>query len=184
MQTPDLEALLQECPPSSMLRLADWYAEPLAQAPARALLEQARLRRQSALRAGQPAFTARLIELIAGWWSGQDLAMHHASLGAECSTPQEQALRELVTGQLLISRRLDSARACLERGFALAAPLLPAQDYFRVMKRHALLEALPLGTRPAPARGLDELLTEAAVIRRLQGRQARGGRADPADTLG
>ncbi|RRQ21928.1 hypothetical protein [Thiohalobacter thiocyanaticus] len=184
MQMHDLEALLETCPPAASLRLADWYALPLPEPAARALLAQARQRRQSALKRGEAVLVQRLIELIAGWWCGQDLDMHHASLSAECRERHEQALLELVTGQLLISRRLAAARPHLQQGFALAAPLLPAQDYFTVMKRHGLLEYLPLGPSASAPLTLDELLTEAAVIRRLQGGRPGGGRADPADTLG
>lgn len=181
---PDLAALLETCPPSASLRLADWYATPLPEPVARALLEQAGQQRQSALKTGRSAWVPRLIELIAGWWCGQDLGMHHASLSAGCRERHEQALLELVTGQLLISRRLAAAHAHLQRGFALAAPLLPAQDYFTVLKRHGLLEYLPLRASAGAPLTLDELLTEAAVIRRLQGGRSGGGRADPGDTLG
>lgn len=184
MQAHELETLLQACPPAAQLRLADWYGEPLSPESARALLARAGQRRQAALRSGEPVFTARLIELIAGAWAGQDLTMHHASLTAEAGARHEQALLELVTGQLLISRRLAAARGHLQRGFALAAPLLPAQDYFTVMKRHGLLEYLPLGALAAEPAGLQALLAEAAVIRRLQGERSRGGRPDPQDTLG
>ena len=184
MQAHELESLLQACPPSTALRLADWYGDPLSPERARALLARAGRRHQAALKSGEPVFTIRLIELIAGAWAGRDLAMHHASLLAEADSAQERALLELATGQLLISRRLAAARACLQRGFALAAPLLPPQDYFIVMKRHGLLEYLPLGTIPADPAGLRALLAEAAVIRRLQGERSRGGRTDPQDTLG
>ena len=184
MQAHELETLLQTCPPAAQLRLADWYAEPLSAEAARAMLARARRRRQASLKAGESTFTARLIELIAGWWGGQDLAMHHASLAGEPRTPQEQALLELVTGQLLVSRKLAAGRAHLQRGFALAAPLLPAQDYFTVMKRHGLLERLSLSSVPAAPAGLEALLTEAAVIQRLQGEKSRSGPPDPQDTLG
>jgi hypothetical protein len=184
MQAKELETLLRTCPPAAQLRLADWYAQPLSAEAARALLAQARRRRQATLKAGEPTFTVRLIELIAGWWAGQDLTMHHDSLAAESRTAHERALLELATGQLLISRKLAAGRAHLQRGFALAAPLLPAQDYFTVMKRHGLLEYLPLSPVPAAPAGLEALLTEAAVIQRLEGNRSRSGRADPQDTLG
>lgn len=184
MQAHELEILLQTSPPAAQLRLADWYAEPLSTEAARALLARARRRRQASLKAGEPVFTARLIELIAGWWAGQDLTMHHDSLAAESRTTHERALVELATGQLLTSRKLAAGRAYLQRGFALAAPLLPAQDYFTVMKRHGLLEHLPLSPVPAAPAGLKALLTEAAVIQRLEGDRPHSGRRDPQDTLG
>jgi hypothetical protein len=167
------------------LALAAWHAAPLGPAQAAGALERARARLREAYLAGRGATAARLQEMIALQWLGHPIDSNYRSLVGVAREPRERALTELVYGQLLMSHRLAGAHHHLQVGFALAAPLLGPADYLEVMKRHELLAHLPLSAQAAAPQGLDALLAEAAVIRRLQ---AAGPRArppqNPCDTLG
>jgi hypothetical protein len=82
--------------------------------------------------------------------------------------------------------RRSGAHERLRHGFTLAAHLFPADDYFRVRRRHELLALLPLTPEGAPPQPLAALLREARVIELLRhaGGRARPGRPDPGDTVG
>ncbi|MDE2089269.1 MAG: hypothetical protein KGJ12_04550, partial [Gammaproteobacteria bacterium] len=100
---------------------------------------------------------------------------------------RDQALVELVYGQLLMSRKLYGAMEHLTAGFARAANLFAPDEYFSVLKRHALLGHLSLSERPSAPQDLASLLTEAAVIRRLETRgagQHRPAATDASDLTG
>lgn len=163
--------------------LAAWFAEPMAAATLDALCELAHVNQQRAHVAGGRVFGPRLQELICSYWRGGQWRVVRDSLHAAAGAPLEAALLALITGQLLMSRRRAGAMAELDRGFGLAANLFRAEDYFRVLRRHALLRHLPLTTAGQPPAGLDALLTEARVIHALgTGGPVPGG--DPRDTLG
>jgi hypothetical protein len=163
--------------------LGAWHAEPLVRAVAKVLLERARAAQRACYRQGHDAFTPRLQEMIARFWLGCPVETDYLSLIGVTRGPQ-RALTELVHGQLLMSRKLEGARAVLDRGFGLAAPSLTAEEYLSVLARHERLAYLPLGPRPAPAQGLAGLLTEAAVIRRLRGCAYPRKLGDRCDTVG
>ncbi|MGD2112862.1 MAG: hypothetical protein PVI50_05710 [Gammaproteobacteria bacterium] len=164
--------------------LADWYATPLAPAAAGALLRVTQRAIQARLRSGGSCLPLEILLQIARF----SLEKPSAPLPAISRNPppaaREAALQELVYGQLLVSRKLQPAPAHLARGFRLAAPLLEATEYFRLVREHELLTCLPFSDTPAAARDLPALLNEAAVIRRLQ----RGNRRRPTwphlDTVG
>ncbi|TCK16802.1 hypothetical protein DFR30_0021 [Thiogranum longum] len=162
MQAPEpLSQLLSD----NDLSLADWYGEPLDARQAeywvrQLLASSARTRLR---------FRDRLAELVARYWSGRDAEMSYYSLLAIAQNDIERALLELCYGQLLLARKRQPARKHLDAGFALAAHLWPADDYFRVMKRHQALAVLPLSTKTAAPSGLEALLKEACVIDRLTG---------------
>ncbi len=159
-----------------------WYADPLPAAAA-GRLESAR--RAARRRARAPRPEARLADLIARFHAGKAVEPDYRTLAALWRDDRLAALLELVYGQLLASRGLPEAQAHLDRGFGRAAHLLAPAAYFRVMKRHDLLRLLPPRPQPAPARPLQDLLTEARVIRRLGGgrRPPVAGRAH-GDTIG
>lgn len=166
--------------------LGHWYAEPLERAAAAELGEQARRALQQACLNGSDSFPARLQHFVAGFWLGHSGEAGHATLVATTGDTGRRALLDLVYGQLLVSCKLDGAQAWLDSGFARAAHLLSARDYFRVMKRHALLRHLVLGKNASEPLGLDALLEEARIIRCLT--DGRGNGSDPLhspkDTLG
>jgi hypothetical protein len=161
--------------------LADWYATPLVPLAAGAVLALAERALRSRLCAGASRASLQVLVQICRFW--QDGVLEACGT-ASVTDAREAALRELVQGQLLASRKLARAPAHLARGFRLAAPLLETADYFRLLREHELLACLPYSDRPAPALDLPALLNEAAVIRRLQ----RGDRRRPVwphlDTLG
>lgn len=164
--------------------LAGWYAAPLAPSVAAQLQSQARQTQQQLLASQGNLFAPRLADLIAGYWQGRVIDLDYQSLLATVP-PGQQALVELVYGQLLISQKLSGAREHLKRGFTLATPLLKPAEYFAVLRCHELLGSLVLTERPAVAQTLPSLLNEARVIKQLQpaGGRARHSHRDD-DTLG
>lgn len=150
------------------LPLAGWYGEPMDEHSARDLLQRSQQALREAYTGGGCSFGPQLQLLLARFWLRGELA-DAAGMLATRREARELALLELVQGQLLISVRLRQAREHLDAGFRAAAHLLSPEGYFSVLKRHEQLRALPLSDRAMPARGLAQLLTEAGVIRRLQG---------------
>ena len=167
------------------LPLAGWYAEPMDTAQAAALERQAGacLRRP---RAGAAPLPCRLQWLVARFWRGRDIGAEADNLLAVTREARARALVFLVHGQLLASVRRAGAMERLDQGFALAANLLEADAYFRVLRRHETLRVLPWHAVAATPQGLDALLREAAVIRRLRGPgdvRPRGTEGAHLDTL-
>lgn len=168
------------------LPLAAWYGEPLSPEQALALERQAGdcLRRRHA--PAGPPLRCRLQWLVARFWLGRDIEAEAANLLAVHTDAASRALVLLVHGQLLASVRQQGAMAHLDAGFALAAAHLEPEAYFRLLKRHDALRDLPWRSSPAQPQGLESLLREAAVIRRLRGpRKARprGSEGAHLDTL-
>jgi hypothetical protein len=157
--------------------LASWLGAPVDRARAEALLSRVEQRLRQRRVAGAQRFHLRLAELICRYWAGKDTDAVYETMSALLTDARERALLELCCGQLLMARRCQPAWRHLDRGFQLAANLLEAEDYFRVLKRHELLRQLPLATTPADAAPLATLLNEARVIARLRG---RGGHTAPA----
>ena len=137
--------------------LARWYADPIEEAAARALLTRG------------DGCTHSLARMAAHAALGEPFEGDHHCAAAPCGrSAHGRALRELLYGQLLVARRLRTGLDHLESGFQLTASLLASHDYFTVSERHALLRWLPLGNQPKPPQPLQALLTEAAVVRRLR----------------
>jgi hypothetical protein len=153
--------------------LAGWFAEPLSAARARSSLDGLGRRRLGLGTGPGRTFGVHLAEMICHYWAGSDIEADYRNLSALYRGERDQAALELVSGQLLIARRLRGAWRHLERGFALAARLLDAEDYFVVLGRHELLRQLPLFAEPSAPAGLDALLCEARVIARLRGTAPR-----------
>lgn len=165
-----LQALLR----GAAVSLGDWFAEPLGLERARHLAGEVRRRLQRAYSGGESAFEGRLLELVAAYWGERSPVSVYRSLEATVARDgRERALLELTWGQLLLSRRLEPAFVHLDAGFSRAAHLLSADDYFKVMKRHALLRLLPLSRSASAPQTLSALLDEARIIQRIGGDRTR-----------
>jgi hypothetical protein len=149
--------------------LTGWYADPFAAPAARALLDRTQRRLRSRLSRGDRGLPLHLLEMICQHWLQYDSALDYQQLSVLVCDDSERALVELVYGQLLISGKRLPARQHLARGFSLAARHLDTVDYFLLLRRHDLLDFLPLSVIPVVARDLRSLMQEAAVISRLQG---------------
>jgi hypothetical protein len=164
--------------------LSDWYGDPIDAAFAKALLERTERRLRSRLCHGGRCFPLHVLRMICRHWLQSDNTLEYRQLFALACDDGERALVELVYGQLLSSGMRLSARDHLARGFALAARLLDAADYFVLLRRHELLEYLPLSETPAVAQDLESLLRQAGVIRRLRIGERRHPGNLHHDTLG
>jgi len=164
--------------------LGGWYAQPLDAVAAQRLGEQGRQRAQQAYRQRRSALVGDVEQLIAAFALGQAVNAELSSLLRSPLTPGERAMLLLIHGQLLISRRCSGAMGWLQQGFEAGRDLFLPADFFAVMRRHELLAELPLYEQPRDAVGLDVLLQEAAVIRRLRGPRRSPAVRDGADTVG
>lgn len=148
--------------------LSGWYGDPMTDSSARALLDDTERRLRSRLCHGGRCLPLHVLRMICRYWLRFDIALDYRQLCAIVGDAGDRALVELVYGQLLITGRRLGAREHLARGFSLAARLLGAAEYFALLRRHELLESLPLSETSAGAQRLDSLLRQAAVIRRLR----------------
>lgn len=164
--------------------LAAWYAEPLAATDAEHLNAATERAMRSRLCAGQPVFPLHVLQLLCHYWMAVSISLEYRQLSASATGQRDQALLEIVHGQLLLSRRQWPALQHLDRGFSLAARHLEATDYFLLVRRHDLLRHLPLSAAPAAPQGLQSLLAEAAVIRELQGAGQQTCSGSHRDTTG
>jgi hypothetical protein len=172
--------LLKAAPPP----LSGWYGDPMDASSARALLDCAERRLRSCLCRGGCCFPLYVLRMICHHWLQSDSVLEYRQLSMLARDDGERALLELVYGQLLISGRRPDAREHLARGFSLAARRLHAADYFVLLRRHELLEYLPLPEIPTVAQDLGSLLKQAAVIKRLRGGERKRLENAHHDTLG
>jgi hypothetical protein len=173
------ERLLDAPQPS----LSDWYGEPLNAAAATCLHTRAQLALQARLYANHGVFALHVLQFACDYWR-RNGAPAYDTLLAAAGSRREQALLELVYGQLLIGRKLRVASMHLARGFELAAPWLASADYFELVRRHELLACLRLTDVPSLPQGLAALLAEAVVVRRLRNTNHRHSVGTHCDTLG
>jgi hypothetical protein len=164
----DIQGLLHQLLEGRHLSLGSWFAAPIPPDQAQALLPGVR-QSAGAPADGRATVPVRLAELILRFWSGHDVEPDYGNCLALCADDRERAMLELCYGQLMIARRIEGAWTHLDRGFALAARLLEAEEYFAVLKRHELLRELALGPVPLEGLPLDTLCAEARVITRLRG---------------
>ncbi len=167
--------------------LARWYAEPCSCEEASALLELANRREQAILKRGGHPYLSPILRLIARYWLGEPIEGYYQHLlSKRTGSAHAELLKPLIYGQLLMSRLESGAMVHLDDAFHRARLLLHPQDYFTVMKRHQLLSILPSGGVATTGKGLEPLLTTAAVIERMN--SSRGERPgfthDPNDTYG
>lgn len=172
---------------SQLSILGRWYADPMSPDEACSLYGDVSHRLEQRLRHGGGTLCCRLQLMCARFWQDKDISNDYQGLRHLASrSPHGKALLELVYGQLLAGRQSTGAREHLEMGFNLARHLFTAGDYFTVMNRHRQLRHLPLAQQPAPSSTLEQLLTMARVIERLeQPERKRGEYAfDNRDTYG
>ena len=179
----------ERCSPGDLLKsaqpsLTGWYADPVAAPAARAMLDRTERRLRSRLCRGGRCFSLHVLRMICHHWLQSDSALDYQQLSVLACDDSERALLELVYGQLLISGKRLPARQHLARGFSLAARHLDTVDYLILLRRHDLLEYLPLSESPVVAQDLQSLLKEAAVISRLRGNERRVHKSSHRDTLG
>lgn len=168
-----------------MSLLGSWHAEPLDVSAARALLARAQQRQRRGQRQRR-CRTCALQELIARCWLGEEIGtLYRHALPLQQRSAHARALLEIITGQLLLSRRLNGAWQHLNDGFHRASRLFTPSDYLTVLQRQQHLSRLPLSDTPLPAATLAELLTTAKVIERMAGGSRRPlGKHDPTDLYG
>lgn len=148
--------------------LADWHGDPVSPNMASNWLNSADNRNADAL-----------TRLVGRYWAGLRCDVLLAELQRNANNAQQTALIDLVWGQLLMARRLEGAMAHLNRGFDVAAPLLSARDYLRVLKRHQTLSWLVLNPVPSPPQTLTDLIRLAEVTRRLRAANGEDARFAP-----
>ncbi|MEF3194050.1 MAG: hypothetical protein K6346_07540 [Halothiobacillaceae bacterium] len=158
-----------------MLDLAAWHAEPLAQDKA-----EARLARLGTAMAWDDRLEALHLRLMLGL----PAMMQREVLMAEADDDLQRAAVELITGQVMLARRLKGAWAWLDAAEKRLAHGLPGPGYLELLRRHAMLRTLPLFDQPKPMRPLKELLAIAAAISRLEGMKRPDYAGDQRDTLG
>lgn len=181
----DFDRLLEIAAGRRPAALSDWFALPLSVEQAQCLSDMARRGLQQGLVQGVPRFQSQLMLAIGRYWLSSGERAELDNLAVVARGVEQQALVALVTGQLLVSSRRPGGRLALERGFQLAAPLLSAEGYLMLMKRHALLASLGETERTQPPLSLAELVLEAQVIQCLRKgqRQLPDSRNDHHDTL-
>ncbi len=169
--------------------LARWYATPLDQPQAEALLQQAAQRRSRAItqspERGAISRTAILMEAIANFWLTGEIAAQLKSPSSPLQRSMHgRILAQTIRGQLLISRQLAGGLEDLKQSFKLAAPLLKADDYFLLMERYKSFEALPQTEKPQAGKTENELLNVGGVIRKLSKGVTTKIKHDPTDLYG
>ena len=179
IQYPVAILLSSQCPD-----LAIWYGDPLRRTQAAVLRRAAQEELHTRLRKGAACFQLHVLRLVCGYWMGSGSCLEYEQLATLTREKTDRALLELVYGQLLISRKLGQASRHLARGFMLAADTLQPAEYFRLVRQHELLGQLRLTDSPATPRKLKALLTEAAVIERLQQAGYRRYESTHIDTVG
>ena len=170
----------------SSLRLSAWQAEPMSHARANENLEGVRALLQQAYQKGAETSLLKVVKMTARYWLGHFRRVDFDNLLCTQDSEKYQALACLVYGQLLISQKRSGAHEMLKQGFDRIQPWLQADEYFTLLKRHQQLAVLNLSPSASVALSLQELLNEAAVVRKLQGGDARirPRSGDRSDTLG
>jgi hypothetical protein len=179
----------EDCTAGDLLKsarssLTGWYADPMDASTAQAVLDGTHRRLRTRLCRGGRCFQLHVLRMICHHWLQSDSTLDYRQLSVLAGDDSEHALVELVYGQLLISGKRLPARQHLARGFSLAARQLDTVDYLLLLRRHDLLEYLPLSGIPVVAQDLRSLLKEAAVISRLRGNERRVHKSPHRDTLG
>jgi len=167
------------------LRLSAWQAEPVTVDAASEMLDGIRALLQQAYQCGAETSLLKIMEMTARYWLGVFQRADFDNLSHTLDSEKYQALACLLYGQLLMSQKRNGAHELLKQGFDRIQPWLQADEYFTLMKRHQQLAVLSLGQSASAALSLQELLNEAAVVRKLQGdSRPRPGSSEPTDTLG
>lgn len=176
----DAAALLHRHMPS----LSAWYANPLSAEQAVQLQLAAQRELQARLCSGASCFPLHVLQLVCRFQRQLAIELDYRQLLAAVEDVREQALLELVYGQLLASRKLSGAHQHLADGFVLAADCLSSTDYFQLLRQHELLDWLVLSDTACLPQSQADLLAEAAVIKQLRGVAGAPFVSTHLDTLG
>ena len=171
--------LHQQCP-----QLSEWYATPLTRNRLVSLQSALQQELQTRLCNGASCYALHLLQFVCRFQYRIDVQLDYQQLLAAVQNVPEQALLELVYGQLLASCKQTGAHQHLADGFALAAEYLSSADYFRLVRQHELLGWLALADTASAPQQLQSLLAEAAVIKQLQRDTGVPFGATHRDTLG
>ena len=171
--------LHQQCP-----QLSEWYATPLTRSRLVTLQSALQQELQTRLCNGACCYALHVLQLVCRFQCRIDVELDYQQLLAAVQNVPEQALLELVYGQLLASCKQTGAHQHLADGFTLAAEYLSSADYFRLVRQHELLGWLALADTASAPQQLQSLLAEAAVIKQLQGDTGVPFGATHRDTLG
>jgi len=174
--------LLQDVP----MPLNLWYGEPLTRYQTEQLTLFSRQKQKQALFNGDECLSFQLKEMIARFFMNRDINIEYSNLVKTTREDKKIALIELVFGQLLMSKKIDTAMLHLDKGFQIAQKYLNATDYFSILKRHELLGVLKLDNKPSEPKSLSSLLVEASIIKQFETRNGSGKSytGNPHDTLG
>ncbi len=167
------------------LSLSVWYAEPQPRLLASENLEGVGMLLQQAYLKGTDTSLLKIVDMTARYWLGRFSQVDFDNLLCTLTSEKEQAIACLVYGQLLASKKRSGAHEMLQQGFNRIQPWLQAEEYFTLLKRHQQLQVLSPGKSASVALSLEELLNEAAVVRKLQSTTpVKPKSGDKSDTLG
>jgi len=167
------------------LHLSAWYAEPQPRILASENHEGIGTLLQQAYQKGTDASLLKIVDMTARYWLDRFTQVDFDNLLCTLTSDKYKALACLVYGQLLVSQKRSGAHEILQQGFTRIQPWLQADEYFTLLKRHQQLLVLIPGPSASVALPLQELLNEAAVIRKLQGNVPNKPQSgDQSDTLG
>lgn len=158
-----------------MLDLTAWHANPIPTDKAETRLAQLRT---------ATAWDDRLEALRLRLMLGLPADMQREVLFHEASDDLQRAAVELITGQIMLARRMNGAWAWLDSAEKRLAHRLPGPGYLELLRRHATLRALTLFDHPKPMRPLEALLAIAVSTGQLEGLKRPEFSGDSRDTLG
>lgn len=158
-----------------MLDLSAWHATPIPPDEAKTRLTQL---------CTATAWGDRLEALRLRLMLGLPAEMQREVLFNEATDDSQRAAVELLTGQVMLARRLKGAWDWLDAAERRLAHRLSGPGYLALLRRHAILRALTLFDQPKAMRPLEELLAIAAATTRLEGMKRPDYAGDQRDTLG
>ncbi|MGK0674138.1 MAG: hypothetical protein ABWU16_05700 [Halothiobacillaceae bacterium] len=158
-----------------MFDLSAWHATPISPDEANTRLAQL---------GTATAWDDRLEVLRLRLMLGLPADMQQEVLFNEATDDSQRAAVELITGQVMLARRLKGAWDWLNETEKRLAHRLPGPGYLALLRRHATLRALTLFDQPKAIRPLEELLAIAVATARFKGMKRPGYAADQCDTLG
>lgn len=158
-----------------MIELAAWLADPLPEGEAETRLTLLRT---------ATAWDDRLEVLRLRLMLGLPFEMQREVLWNEAANDDHRAAVELITGQVMLARRLKGGWTWLDAAEKRLAHRLPGPDYLALLRRHAALRALILFDQPKTIRPLEELLVIANATAQFEGLKRPDYAKDRSDTLG
>jgi hypothetical protein len=142
-----------------VIDLAGWHASPLPEGEA--AIRLGRLRTATAWDDRLEALRLRLM-------LGLPAEMQREVLFNEAADDPQRAAVELITGQVMLARRLKGAWHWLDAAEKRLAHCLSGPGYLELLRRHAVLRALTLFDQPKDIRPLEALLAIATATSQLE----------------